>query len=358
MSRTGRWALIVIVIAAAVAAGHLLQRNRSTQATAPSPEAASSAVRVKTVRPKMGAGQTLNVEQPANVAAYYRADLYATVAGTVKVIEKTMGDAVKAGETLATLDPIDRPLAGSEKTILRAPFDGVVSARSADPGTFVASATVVPGTPAIISLVRTDIVTLSMQVPDTFAAYVTPDTEAEIRVDSFPGRTLRCRLSRISPSMSAGNRTLAVEVDLYNGTKAQFDAFVANEKKTSNADLKSRGLPVFPEGLDASGAAALKPGMFGRMKLLLPMSKAAAAIPSGAIVRDGGLPYLYRVENGTARRARVQVESDDGTTARVFWIDDKPGVDATREMSEGDEIVLTNQGELEDGTAVVSTPAQ
>lgn len=356
MSAKSRWALVIVVIVVAVAAAVRVQRKGAVDEPVRGAGASASAIRVKTGRPKIGAGQPMNVEQPANVTAYYRADLYAPLAGTVKVIEKTMGDEVKAGEVLAVLDPVDRQLVGADKTLLRAPFDGVISTRAADPGTFVPSATVVPGTPAIISLVRTDIVTVSMRVPDSFAAYVTSETEAELRVDSFPGRALRCRPSRISPAMSAADRTLAIEVDLYNGTKAEFDAFVAKETRTGNADLKSRGLPVFPEGLDAKGAASLKPGMYGRMKLLLANEKGAATIPSSAIFRDGGVAYVYRVENGVAKRARVQVESDDGTQARVFWLDSQGGVDASREMSETDEIVLTNQGELEDGSPVVTSP--
>lgn len=356
MSRTSRGALIVIVIVVAAMVGLVLRRNGGADAPARASGTTVAAVRVKTVHPKTGTGQTLNVEQPAEVAAYYRADLYAPVAGTVKVIEKTVGDPVKAGEVLARLDAAHRLLTESRKPIVRAPLDGVISARTADPGTFVASAAVVPGTPPLFSIMRTDIVTVSMRVPDSFAAYVDNSTEAEIRVDSFPGRALRCRLSRVAPSMSAADRTVAVEVDLYNGTRAQYDAFLAREKQTANADLKSRTLPVFPEGLDASGAAALKPGMYGRMKLLLRSLKGAAVVPSSALFWDGGVPYLYCVESGVARRARVRVESDDGTQARVYWLDTQGGADGMRELSQTDEIVLTNQGELEDGARVVTSP--
>ena len=329
--------------------------NGGAQGASPAANLNVAPVRVKTVRPQKGAALTSSVEQPADVASYYRVDLLAQTAGTVRFIEKTMGDSVKAGERLAELEPLDRSLAKTEKAMLRAPFDGEVSARAVDVGAFISSAAIVPGAPALISLTRTDIVTVSMKVPESFTAWVTPDTEAELRFDAFPGRALKCRLSRISPSMSAIDRTLLVEVDLYNGTADQYKAFSAREKATGNADLKSRKLPVFPEGLDAGGAARIRPGMFGRMKLSFKGVGGAALIPSSAIVRQGGLSYVYRVEGGKASRVLVQVNTDDGVNARVLVPEN--GGASTRELSESDEIVVSNQGELEDGSPVTAAPS-
>ena len=53
-----------------------------------------------------------------------------------------------------------------------------------------------------------------------------------------------------------------------------------------------------------------------------------------------------------AHRARVSVELDDGTLARVFWLEQENGKDMSRELNPKEEIILSNQGELEEGTAV------
>ncbi len=341
VSVLGFWALTYLPLAA-----------RSVPVAQPD---ARARIRVKTINPKMGAGLGVSVEQPAEVAPYYRASLYAKLGGTITFLEKDLGDKVFAGEKLIELDPTVQESQVQNKLIIKAPFDGVIATRSVDPGTFVPSAAIVPGSPALLVIEKTDIVTVSMQVPDTFVAYVGMGTEAEIRMDSFPGRALKCKLSRLAPSLNAADRTLRVEVDLYNGTEAEYRAFLAKAMLNSHADLKSRKLPVFPKGLEANDAARLLPGMYGRMRLNLREFKNTALIPSGAIVRLGGVPYLYRVESGVAHRARVSVELDDGTLARVFWLEREKGQDISRELNSKEEIILSNQGELEEGTAVQPT---
>ena len=76
-------------------------------------------------------------------------------------------------------------------------------------------------------------------------------------------------------------------------------------------------------------------------------------LSSAAIVRLGGVPYLYRVESGLAHRARVSIGVDDATLARVFWLEREKDIDISRELSEKEEIIISNQGELEEGTAVL-----
>jgi hypothetical protein len=58
------------------------------------------------------------------------------------------------------------------------------------------------------------------------------------------------------------------------------------------------------------------------------------------------------VESGVAHRARVSVELDDGTLARVFWLERENGKDISRELNLKEDIILSNQGELEEGTVV------
>ncbi|MEY4790026.1 MAG: hypothetical protein RLZ61_2244 [Planctomycetota bacterium] len=53
-----------------------------------------------------------------------------------------------------------------------------------------------------------------------------------------------------------------------------------------------------------------------------------------------------------AHRARVSVELDDGTLARVFWLEQENGKDISRELNLKEDIILSNQGELEEDTVV------
>lgn len=326
----------------------LAQSPASAQGTGPD-------IRVKTTRPKTGTDLSVSVEQPAEVAPYYRVELQSQVAGTLKFLEKDIGDKVVAGERLAEIEPMEPAGDRKAKGVVTAPFDGVIARRSADPGTFVANPAIVPGVPPLLVVERTDIVTVSMRVPEAYVAQVGKDTEAELRLDAMPGKVLRFKPSRLAPSLDPADRTLRVEVDLYNGTAEEHRNFLEKARLNRNADLKGRALPEFPRGLEVGAAARLLPGMYGKMRLRLKHFENAPVIPSSAIVRRGGLPYLFRVESGVARLKPIAVELDDGLLARVYWLDKDAGRDIRRELSRDEDLVLTNQGELEDGTKVRGT---
>jgi multidrug efflux pump subunit AcrA (membrane-fusion protein) len=129
-------------------------------------------IRVKSVHPTTGSDLAVGVEQPANIAPYYRADLFAKIAGTVAFLEKDMGHTVTKGEKVVVIEPIQGTPAEVALGELRAPFDGVIAARAVDVGTFVPSAMIVPGAMPLVTIVRTDIVTVAMRVPDTVAQLV------------------------------------------------------------------------------------------------------------------------------------------------------------------------------------------
>ena len=76
-------------------------------------------------------------------------------------------------------------------------------------------------------------------------------------------------------------------------------------------------------------------------------------LSSAASVRLGGVPYLFRMKSGMAHWAWVFIGVDDGTLARVFWLEREKDIDISRELSEKEEIIISNQGELEEGTAVL-----
>ena len=316
-----------------------------------------SALRVKTVHPRRGADLVMAVEQPADVLPYYQAALYAEVSGKVTFLEKDLGEAVVKGEKIAVI----APGAGSKASpqALDAPFDGVIASRNADPGTFVASAAVVPGASPLVTVERNDIVTVSARMPDRVANLINRETAAEIYLDSLTGGgPLSARIARIAPSLSPADRTIQVEVDLYNRSLTEFRDFMTRSEKEQHADLKGRQPPVFPTGLADGQSARLIPGSYGRMRLILKRFTDRSLIPTAAISRSGGLTYVYLVEKGIARKARVAIDLEDGTQVRAVLISRKDGLEQRQELADTDEIVVSNQGELEDGQPVTSMPGQ
>lgn len=259
--------------------------------------------------------------------------------------------------TLIRVAEKDRDIAQAllDYATVRAPFDGVITRRTVDPGSFVQNATTSDSRP-LLTVERTDIVTVYMKVPDDYAPYVTNDTEAEIRMSELPGVVLKGKVSRFNPSLQTpqNDRTMRVEVDLYNGSRQEYERFLAREKKDDYADLKNRQLPWFPtvSGKGATGDQRLLPGMYGTMKLELRKFQNAYLLPSSAIVSHGGMPYIYIVKDGVAHQEPVDVQVDDGRVAKVSVIT-KVGNERIKKPLTGDEVVVaSNQGELSDGQAV------
>jgi multidrug efflux pump subunit AcrA (membrane-fusion protein) len=243
---------------------------------------------------------------------------------------------------------------------INAPFDGEITERRVDPGSFVRNAATAQNA-SLLTLDRVDIVTVTMKVPDNYALFVTQDTEAVFEILSMPGVRIRSKVARFSGSLvdASHDRTMPVEVDLFNGSAAEYTQFLAKEKASGGADLKDRFIPPFPqisESTKAPGAMRLLPGMYGRMRLILNNLSGAYLLPSSAIFSAGGNSYLFLVRDGKAVRTRIDVEVDDGKLAKVALIEQVNGVTVRRDLKGGEVVVLTNQGELEDGQEVKATP--
>lgn len=281
----------------------------------------------------------------------------------------------------------DKAQAMLDLTRVTAPFDGVVIERNVDPGSFVQNAATGNSEP-LMTVARTDIMTISMKVPDVFAPYVDIKTEAALQLDELPGIVIHGKVTRYSPSIQEKDRTMLVEVDLYNGTYKNYEEFITRQMATlvarmghvypldtltiraSSRDLWLRNrkgfddpLPLYPKVTgkeEGQPSHVLLPGMFGTMKLVLERFQDCYLIPSSAVFKRGGKEYIALVEEGKARLAPVKTQVDDGALAKVSLICSKPDKEAGEEkvfcdLTGNEEIILGNQGELEDGQPVRAT---
>jgi HlyD family secretion protein len=266
---------------------------------------------------------------------------------------------VKLADALVTVARKDRDRVKAllDYATITAPFDGVVTHRYADPGSFVQNATTAHTDP-ILTVARTDIVTVYMKVPDNYAPYVTPNTGAIITLGVLPGWEIHAKVSRFSPSLETPehDRTMRVEVDLFNGNHEEYEKFLSAAKAAGNAGLKGRTLPVFPEVKGKSSAGLegrLLPGMFGKMRLVLRSFAKCSLIPSTAVFSQGGRSYVFLAKDDKVVLTPVEIQADDGRLAKVL-VTEKSG---QRELSPDDTIVASNQGELTDGQTVKTSPA-
>ena len=263
----------------------------------------------------------------------------------------------------------DKGKALADYTKIVAPFDGVIVERNVDPGSFVDVGT--GNSKPLFIVERSDIVTVYMKVPDTFAPNVTDGTEAILTMTELPGVEIHGKVSRHDPSLetSQTDLTMRVEVDLWNQSRKRYDAWLASEKAKQpptgvpfddlkkGDDLKSPVIPLLPSvnNLDAP-APRLLPGMYGTMQLVLRTYRNTYLLPSSAIIQQGGEHYIYLLKDGVAKKVQVEVQADDGSLAKITKIVKKSGQELREELTNQDQVISSGLSDLSDGQPVKADP--
>lgn len=166
-------------------------------------------------------------------------------------------------------------LAQIEKTSIKAPFTGIVTAKFIEVGGFAA-----PGIPL---LQITDLATLrfSINVPERELKMFTDKNNYNITPDTYPNENLIGKISLIGSKSNVGN-SFPVQ-------------FLVNN--TSSLSIKS--------------------GMFGKVFLVQTNEAKGMLIPSSAIIGSNDLMQVYLVRNGKALLKTISVSERIGNHAIV-----------------------------------------
>ena len=101
--------------------------------------------------------------------------------------------------------------------VIRAPFDGVVSARFADPGTLIQSAAnAQSGAVPIVSVSKGDQLRVYVYPDQSSAPFVRAGDDVVITVPERPGWSRKAKVARTSGELSPKTRTMLTEVDIQN----------------------------------------------------------------------------------------------------------------------------------------------
>jgi RND family efflux transporter MFP subunit len=168
----------------------------------------------------------------------------------------------------ASLDALEDQVASAELRLqnatVRAPFDGIVSARAVEPGQYVGV-----GAP-LISIVDLSTVELRANAAVADGALLRRDQTVIVDVDGVEGRTFEGRVARINPVAEEGTRTIPVYVMINN-----------------------------PDG-------TLLGGMFASAQVVVDSVEDAIAMPTRALREDVEGPYVLRIEDGSLVRAGIE----------------------------------------------------
>ena len=166
--------------------------------------------------------------------------------------------------------------------IIRAPFDGVITARNTDVGALVNGGS---GTPnqELFHLAAVNKLRVFVNVPEVYSRAAVPGIIASLTLAEFPGRSFAGRLVRTAGAIDAGTRTLLTEIEVDN----------------------------------ASGE--LKPGSYAEVHLKLPTATQTLMLPVNAIIfRSEGLQVGVLRDGNKVQLVTVTTGKDSGTQVEIL----------------------------------------
>jgi RND family efflux transporter MFP subunit len=132
----------------------------------------------------------------------------------------------------------------ADYAVIAAPFAGVITKRSADPGALVQAGTA-SNTQAmpLVHLAEMDKLRLVFPVPESIVAMIKVGMPVDVGIQAT-GHTVHGSVSRMSDKVDPATRTMHVEVDLYNADFHWKAGMYATATITLNAKSDALAAPV------------------------------------------------------------------------------------------------------------------
>ena len=196
--------------------------------------------------------------------------------------EKEEDFASKSGAAKAAQANLDRLLAMKQFARIVAPFDGVVTRRTADIGGLVNGGPSSNGNP-LFAVADIEHLRLYVNVPQSYSAQIVPGMNVSLTVPEYPGKTFSAKLLSTSNAISAHSSTLLVELEVDNNV-----------------------------GL-------LKPGDYAQVSMGLPRGQnATLQLPASALIfRAEGLQVATVDRNDHVVMKNVAIGTDLGTEVTI-----------------------------------------
>jgi RND family efflux transporter MFP subunit len=229
------------------------------------------------------------------------ANLNAQSAGLVAAQAMVRVAAANVDAQRATVNRLEQLTTYEQVT---APFDGVVTARSADVGDLV-SADANGGTP-LFTIQNDNMLRVSVQVPQSGAVGIADGLDADVSVPELSTPAFHGKVARSSVSLSNQSRTMTVEVDI------------------PNTDHRIRA------------------GLYVNVALAIPRATPSIVVPDEALVFDAKGEHVFAVDHDNRVAMRpVSITRDFGTDAEI-----------ASGLTGGEQVVLSPPANLADGATI------
>jgi membrane fusion protein (multidrug efflux system) len=190
-----------------------------------------------------------------------------------------------------------------DKTVIAAPFDGVLGLRSVSVGQYLA-----PGDP-IFKLEAIDPLKVDFRVPEIYFANVRIGAEIKVTVDALPDENITGKVYAIDPLVDEQGRAIVVRATIPNKDRQ------------------------------------LRPGLFTRVALVYDTIEAAILVPEQAIVPIGQDKFVFKVVDGKAAMTKVTIGERFLGRAEI-----------PEGLVAGDTVVTAGQLKIRDGADVTVLP--
>jgi len=187
---------------------------------------------------------------------------------------------------------------------IRAPFNGIISARNVNLGAFVGPTGKGSELP-LFTLQEQKHLRLAISIPELYTGYLKAGDAITFTVKSKPSALFTAKVKRLSGALDARLRAERVEMDVPNLTKQ------------------------------------LLPGMIAEVAVPLPANASTFIVPKSAIVESAEGIYVIRSENNKAAKVTVKKGRENGDKIEIFG-----------DLKEGDLLVTEANEEIHPGMVI------
>lgn len=182
---------------------------------------------------------------------------------------------------------------------IQAPIRGVISDR------FIKVGNMMNSDQEVFEITDFDPILAVLKVPEQEMSKIQKGQQALLKVDALKNESFKGKVLRVSPTVDPQTGTFQVTVSIWDKSKQ------------------------------------LKPGMFGRVRIVYDTHKNALMIPKNAVMEEDGMSNVYVIKNNLAHRRNINTGYSNGDSIEVL-----------KGLAPSDTVVTIGQSSLQDSALV------
>ncbi|MHA4811729.1 efflux RND transporter periplasmic adaptor subunit [Flavitalea flava] len=190
---------------------------------------------------------------------------------------------------------------------VKAPFNGVISARNVNPGAYVGPSGKGSELP-LFTLQEQKHLRLVVSIPEAYTGYLKSGDEVKFVVKALPNEIFHAKIKRLAGALDSRLRAERVEMDVIN-----------EDKK-------------------------LLPGMVAEVNMPLPARDSTFVVPGSSVVNSTERVFVIRVVDGKAQWVDIKKGRDQNGKTEIYG----------NALKEGDKLIKTASEERRDGSPVAN----